>query len=308
MSGDGFLDHHNNDKIVTLNIGGKKYTTTIATLSKNPHSMLGAMFSGRFALTTDHKNHYFIDRDGKHFRRILNFLRDGFIAVPEDECTRVELLIEAQYYQLSGLIDLLTPEEKVTASPWHWSPGSKSAYITLVNDFKTARAGEGKNWNSVIAASGYSSGRHYFEIKVTKYNNSGGGWGISFGLVDVLHDFEYNHFGHRDNVPKGTCRTWAYVAASGKVYENGVEKYKGHPYSMGDRVGLLLDFRDQVIRFFLNGEPEGKSMSFSWGSAEDKSDSLPLFPALSLNGGSDKFWCKVMENPTIPKCLQQDKN
>jgi hypothetical protein len=38
------------DKIVTLNVGGTKYTTSLSTLTKYPDSMLGVMFSGRHAL------------------------------------------------------------------------------------------------------------------------------------------------------------------------------------------------------------------------------------------------------------------
>ena len=39
--------------------------------------MLAAMFSGRHELDTDSEGRYFIDRDGKYFKYILNFLRDG---------------------------------------------------------------------------------------------------------------------------------------------------------------------------------------------------------------------------------------
>lgn len=41
----------------------------------------------------------FVDRDGKHFRHILNWLRDGVVpALQESEYH--ELLREAEYYQL----------------------------------------------------------------------------------------------------------------------------------------------------------------------------------------------------------------
>ncbi|XP_057505678.1 FH protein interacting protein FIP2-like isoform X2 [Actinidia eriantha] len=67
--------------------------------------MLAAMFSGRHTLCLDsEKGYVFIDRDGKHFRHILNWLRDGVVPTLKDT-QYSELLREAEYYQLLGLID-----------------------------------------------------------------------------------------------------------------------------------------------------------------------------------------------------------
>ncbi|KAK9206283.1 hypothetical protein WN943_016558 [Citrus x changshan-huyou] len=86
--------------MVRLNIGGKKFYTTIDTLTRRePESMLAAMFSGRHTVFQDSEGYIFVDRDGKHFRHILNWLRDG--AVPTlTESKFLELLREAEYYQL----------------------------------------------------------------------------------------------------------------------------------------------------------------------------------------------------------------
>ncbi|EPS66885.1 hypothetical protein M569_07890 [Genlisea aurea] len=92
--------------IVRLNIGGKKFCTTVDTLTqREPDSMLAAMFSGRHTLYQDsEKGYVFIDRDGKHFRHILNWFRDG--TVPSLEEPQIsELLREAEYYQLQGLMN-----------------------------------------------------------------------------------------------------------------------------------------------------------------------------------------------------------
>ena len=54
---------------IRLNVGGKIYETTLDTLSKDPDSMLCAMFSGRFEFkANEREGAYFIDRDGKLFR------------------------------------------------------------------------------------------------------------------------------------------------------------------------------------------------------------------------------------------------
>lgn len=68
--------------------------------------MLAAMFSGRHTLCEDSEmGHVFVDRDGKHFRHILNWLRDGVVPTL-GECEYSELLREADYYLLSVIITL----------------------------------------------------------------------------------------------------------------------------------------------------------------------------------------------------------
>uniref|UniRef100_A0A251TGC5 Putative potassium channel, voltage dependent, Kv2.1 n=1 Tax=Helianthus annuus TaxID=4232 RepID=A0A251TGC5_HELAN len=70
--------------------------------------MLAAMFSGHHTVCKDDKGYVFIDRDGKHFRHILNWLRDGVAPVSNlSDLERVELLREAEYYQLLGLVDMI---------------------------------------------------------------------------------------------------------------------------------------------------------------------------------------------------------
>ena len=66
------------------------------------------MFSGRFDTKPSKDGSYFIDRDGTHFRYILNYLRTGQFIVPKDKTIRKELLAEADFYQVEGIIKALT--------------------------------------------------------------------------------------------------------------------------------------------------------------------------------------------------------
>ena len=66
---------------IKLDIGGHLYTTSTLTLTKDPQSMLAAMFSGRHSVKKEEDGSYFIDRDGTHFRYILNYLRGNVISV-----------------------------------------------------------------------------------------------------------------------------------------------------------------------------------------------------------------------------------
>ena len=70
--------------------------------------MLNAMFSGRFDTKPSEDGSYFIDRDGTHFRYILNYLRTGQLVVPDGKILRRELLAEAEFYQVEGIISELT--------------------------------------------------------------------------------------------------------------------------------------------------------------------------------------------------------
>lgn len=87
---------------VKVDVGGLKITTSRSTLQAVPGSMLDAYFSGRHTNETDEEGYHFIDRDGTHFRHILNFLRDPSnftLELPGEQMK--ELLVEAEYYGLT---------------------------------------------------------------------------------------------------------------------------------------------------------------------------------------------------------------
>lgn len=60
-----------------------------------------------------------IDRCGKHFGTILNYLRDGAVPLPDSRRETEELLAEAKYYLVQGLADecaaaLQVPSQQTT--------------------------------------------------------------------------------------------------------------------------------------------------------------------------------------------------
>merc|ERR1719193_1868356 len=61
------------------------------------------MFSGRMEVLTDSDGWILIDRSGKHFGSILNFLRDGAVPLPDTRRELEELLAEAKYYCIEML-------------------------------------------------------------------------------------------------------------------------------------------------------------------------------------------------------------
>lgn len=95
---------------VHIDVGGTIYTSSLETLTKHPESRLARMFNGSIPIVLDSlKQHYFIDRDGKMFRHVLNFLRTNTVAVPAD-FPELELLYEeARYYDIPALTRQLEP-------------------------------------------------------------------------------------------------------------------------------------------------------------------------------------------------------
>ena len=112
------------DKVVTLDVGGTKYRTTLSTLTKYPDSMLGVMFSGRHDLPQQEDGSYFIDRHGEPFQYILMYLRDrdicfdvlydeslnisqysrqSYLPSPLEKPLLKQIAYEAEYFQVREL-------------------------------------------------------------------------------------------------------------------------------------------------------------------------------------------------------------
>jgi hypothetical protein len=160
-----------NDDIVYLNVGGTVYTTTKETIStsvpsidsntgllienQSEHHMLSSMFSGNFDLTLDKNENVFIDRDGKYFRYILNYLRclvirdlNKLLLPFEKELIVQELINDAEFYGLEHFKELLIsrssqvqelfPESKIVSNrdkfqlnDWYGSKNQKWRRIYL---------------------------------------------------------------------------------------------------------------------------------------------------------------------------------
>ncbi len=89
---------------IKLDIGGHRFTTALATLTSVPGSFLARMFSGDHTLTADEDDgSFFIDRDGRNFHYVLNFLRDPNVCeLPSDRHTLRDIIKEAEHYGIVG--------------------------------------------------------------------------------------------------------------------------------------------------------------------------------------------------------------
>jgi hypothetical protein len=101
---------------VKLNVGGKKFETTAATLSKC--YFFQVMLSGRFRVQKDSDGDIIIriDRNGKWFETILDYFRTGQIELPDDRNSRGDairaLMHEVDFYGIEDLKKALSKMEE----------------------------------------------------------------------------------------------------------------------------------------------------------------------------------------------------
>jgi hypothetical protein len=73
-----------------LDVGGYRYTTSVQTLRRLPGTLFDAYFSGRCTMDRSEDGSIFIDRDGKHFGQVLEYLRDGVMSVAEKDASELD--------------------------------------------------------------------------------------------------------------------------------------------------------------------------------------------------------------------------
>jgi len=99
------------DSIITLNVGGRIFTTTQHTLSnalyKSQYFTQLLANAAHIPILKDNNGHIFIDRNPRLFEKLLDYMRDGDIDLEPPAITIEErslLLREAKYYGIDSLI------------------------------------------------------------------------------------------------------------------------------------------------------------------------------------------------------------
>ncbi|CAF1577547.1 unnamed protein product [Rotaria magnacalcarata] len=96
---------------IILDVGGEKFITCVETLTREKNTFFTALFSSQWQLERDpNDGSVFIDRNGKIFTYILEYLRANTVPdkVMKDEILCKNLFIEGEYFRLKGLLDILT--------------------------------------------------------------------------------------------------------------------------------------------------------------------------------------------------------
>ena len=166
------LDQVHFSSTVNLDVGGQHFTATVQTLTKDPNSMLAAMFSGKFEMKPSDDSSFFIDRDGTHFRFILNFLHTGKLTLPEGATFTKELEEEAEFCQIQELIDALRPAKLTVEVCSFGSSFAESIILTNIQHRRVLKGwlhkAMGGEWHLLFRASqDQALLRQYFIQSVT---------------------------------------------------------------------------------------------------------------------------------------------
>ena len=77
------------DKVVKLNVGGRKFDTTEATLGARGENFLTSLVTSQLPSIRDDSGRLFIDRSGNLFEVLLEFLRSSTLLIPPNVSAEV---------------------------------------------------------------------------------------------------------------------------------------------------------------------------------------------------------------------------
>lgn len=231
---------------IELNIGGKIFATTKATLMRWESTYFHAML-GSCAWEPCHgESCYFIDRSPSHFERIMEALRSG-------ESVDAEGLTERQAARLAEECDYFQLPRFTLAAP-RWDPCHCSADLTLSDDSRAATRTKGSDgYKAVLATAAVTR----FKVRVLSLSADGG----------VL-------------VGYATASGWFLQCCNGSLWSTHGDDGRAYcePLQPGDVLEVNFDEDLQQISFAVNGVDHG--VAFTGVHSEDGA----LFPCAELEG------------------------
>ena len=103
-----------NSGLVKLNVGGTIYTATKSVLSKAPY--FAGMLAGTIPATMDENGAYYVDRNGKCFKYVLDFLRSDYVRIPSELVPLFQ--VEANFFliDIKSSVKQKTKQKKILSS------------------------------------------------------------------------------------------------------------------------------------------------------------------------------------------------
>ena len=226
------------DDIISLNVGGQKFTTTRSTLCQVEGSLLSTMFSGRWedGLQRDQDGAVFFDFNPQYIGYILEYLRTKKIATPEKPAKLPKVSTD-DWQNFTTLVEYLGLAEEIVVSADDVTNDVASEKfnlhgpeITLQEDGKMAVKSSKRGHEYVLGENVYQQGIVRLKLKLESFENNG------WLLVGILREDAV----HADNC---FSHGWA-LGGSGQVWKSGSRTINDSLKNLtkqGDIVELVLD-------------------------------------------------------------------
>jgi len=153
----------------------------------------------------------------------------------------------------------------ITNTGVHWDELLKCEHIVLSNSNRIATDAcpelENFKWTTALAKPPFKKGRHYCEIEILKCCPSTVNTiKIAFGVCDQIPRFLYNcPFGYSSGgFSRPEDRNSCIFMADGNFMVNSkaLQNKKGKKWEINDRIGMLIDCNQWMVRFYHNGEEQ----------------------------------------------------
>jgi hypothetical protein len=239
----------NGDDIVSLNVGGQKFTTTRSTLCQVQDSLLAIMFSGRWedGLKRDQDGAVFFDCNPQYFGYVLEYLRTKRIATAEEpaELPQVppgDLKYFTALLQYLGLRDEIVVHvaESNVGDPTEIVASEKfiihGPEITLREEGKVAVHSPNRGFEFVLGENVYQQGIARLKLKLVAFENNG--W-LFVGIVKE----DAAQLNNRSSYNWPASYGWE-LGWTGEVWQDGsrtIDNALKNLTKEGETVELVLD-------------------------------------------------------------------
>ena len=247
------------DDIISLNVGGQRFTTTRSTLCQVEGSLLSTMFSGRWedSLKRDQDGAVFFDFNPEYFNYILKYLRTKKIVTPEKPAELPKVPPD-DLKNFTTLVEYLGLSEEIVVSADEIVRGEKfnlhGPKMTLQEEGKVAVHSSNNGHEYAIGENIYQQGIVHLKLKLESFKDND--W-LLVGIVkeDAVQQKNSNSYAWPGSYG------WA-LGTSGEVYKNGsqtIDNLLKNQTKQGDMVELVLDCDAAKLSLHL---PTGQQFHF----------------------------------------------
>ena len=159
--------------------------------------------------------------------------------------------------------------------------GAIASGYTVANGNLGITGNTGSAWRSLPATLSASSGKFYWEVKITGFST-----GMHFGVQDVEQAVQTNAYAYQYS------RAYMYKDDGGIANNGNVTSY-GNSWTTNDIVGVALDMDNSKIYFSKNGvwqnSGDPTSGATGTGSAYTLASGYTYTPMFSTNASADTF-------------------